>query len=108
MKLSFVIPLFNKEKNIIATLKSIISACEENNINDSYEIIVVDDGSTDSSGKVVREFIQLKNSCVRYYFQNNSGPSMARNRGVSESTGEYILFVDADDLLLPAYIAYIL
>jgi len=92
IKFSVVIPLYNKEKEIADTLNSVL--------NQSYkadEIIVVDDGSTDNSAKIVESFTK-KFKEIKLIRQNNSGETAARNRGVEEAKNEYICFIDADDL----------
>jgi len=92
IKFSVVIPLYNKEKEIANTLNSVL--------NQSYkadEIIVVDDGSTDGSAKIVESFTK-KFKEIKLIKQNNMGVSAARNRGIEESENEYICFIDADDL----------
>ena len=92
IKFSVVIPLYNKEKEIANTLNSVL--------NQSYtadEIIVVDDGSTDGSAKIVESFTK-KFKEIKLIKQNNMGVSAARNRGIEESKNEYICFIDADDL----------
>jgi len=87
--ISIIIPLYNKEKTIVRTLCSII----RQNVND-YEIIIVDDGSTDNS---IIQAKTITDSRIRIISQNNSGVSVARNRGIQEAKGEYIGFIDADD-----------
>ena len=92
IKFSVVIPLYNKEKEIANTLNSVL--------NQSYtadEIIVVDDGSTDGSAKIVESFTK-KFKEIKLIKQNNIGVSAARNRGIEEAKNEYICFIDADDL----------
>ncbi len=98
--LSVVIPLFNKRPHIQRALKSI---CSQTVLPD--EIIVVDDGSTDSGGDVVAAFSAPG---LRLITQDNQGPSSARNRGVAESRGELIAFLDADDAWNPGFLQAIL
>lgn len=86
---SIIIPLYNKEKSIVRTLKSILSQTI-----DDYEIIIVDDGSTDDS---VRQVKSVQDNRIRIITQQNSGVSVARNRGIQEAKGEFIGFIDADD-----------
>ena len=88
IKFSVVIPLYNKEKEVTNTLKSVL-----NQTYKADEIIVVDDGSTDNSKEVVKKIKEVK-----LIKQENCGVSCARNRGVEEAKNEYICFVDADDL----------
>ena len=90
MKFSVVVPLYNKEKEIVDTLNSIL--------NQTYkpdEVIVVDDGSTDKSIEVVEKNFKNK---VKIIKQKNCGVSCARNRGIKEAKNEFICFLDADDL----------
>ena len=88
IKFSVVIPLYNKEKEIKDTLKSVL-----NQTYKADEIIVVDDGSTDNSKEVVKQFKEIK-----LIEQKNCGVSCARNRGIKKARNEYICFLDADDL----------
>ena len=92
---SIVIPLYNKEKYIC---KSIDSVLEQN--YDEFEIVVVDDGSKDKSYQLVASRYE-SNRRVRLIQQKNAGPAAARNTGVNYSRMEWILFLDADDILLP-------
>lgn len=89
---SIVIPAFNAEKYIRESIDSILTQTFKN-----YEIIVVDDGSTDGT----RIIIQQSYPSVRYFLQKNGGPAKARNVGIKEARGEYIAFLDADDFWLP-------
>ncbi len=91
-KVSVIVPVYNAEEYIGATLDSII-----NQDFNSYEVIVIDDGSTDSSPEIINE--KLVKSIVDYKIirQENSGVSSARNRGIEEAIGEYLVFIDADD-----------
>ncbi|RJQ16228.1 MAG: glycosyltransferase [Nitrospiraceae bacterium] len=88
---SIIIPVYNGE----ATIENcILSLLNQSMPADTYEIIVVDDGSTDSTGDVVGKFAGSKN--LKYIHQKNSGPSAARNCGVEAASGEIVLFIDAD------------
>ncbi len=91
MLISVIIPAFNCEKSIQRTVNSIISS----GLTD-YEIIIVNDGSTDKTASVCNSFCS-QYSFIKYSEQENSGVSAARNRGIRIATGEYILFFDADD-----------
>ena len=100
-QISVVIPLYNKEAEIERTLMSVI-----NQSLMPREIIVVDDGSTDSSADIVRRIIERHpEHNIRLISQPNAGVSAARNRGIEEATGEYIALLDGDDCYLTGYIA---
>lgn len=94
IKISIVTPVYNVEKCISKTINSIIAQTYNN-----FELILVDDGSLDKSIEIAENL--LKNSEVNYKIitQKNSGVSCARNRGVEESSGEYIYFLDSDDYI---------
>ena len=91
-KVSVIVPVYNAEEYIGATLDSII-----NQDFNSYEIIVVDDGSTDQSPEIISEKLTKSTANYRIIRQDNAGVSSARNRGMQEATGEYLVFIDADD-----------
>lgn len=91
--ISIVIPLYNKEKTIRRTIESVL----QQTFGD-FEIVVVNDGSTDSSLQVVN---QITDSRIRLYSKENEGVSKARNFGIGMANGEWLLFLDADDLLYP-------
>ena len=92
--ISVVIPLYNKEKSIVATLQSVLAQTYKD-----YEVIIVDDGSTDNSLNVVRSFVHsfTDSSVIKIIRQSNAGVSAARNRGIEEAKGEYVAFLDGDD-----------
>lgn len=92
-KISVIIPVYNAEKLVEKCIKSIISQSYNN-----LEIIVVDDGSTDTTKEII-ESIAMNDKRVIYIHQKNSGVSAARNAGIERSSGELITFVDADDWL---------
>lgn len=90
---SIIIPVFNAEEFIENTIKNILLQ------NYSLiEVILVDDGSTDRSAEIILNY-QEKDSRLIYLRQDNQGPSAARNNGLRKATGDYVLFVDADDSL---------
>ncbi len=100
--ISVVIPLYNKVQSIQKTLDSVLSQTYQN-----FEILVVDDGSTDGSAEVAEEM--LKTFCpssivFRLIRKSNGGVSSARNEGILAAKGEYIAFLDADDLWHPEYL----
>ena len=95
-KVSIVIPLFNKEEYILVALNSVLKQSFQN-----WECLVIDDGSTDNSRKVVEKYINKHPGKWSLITQENEGPSSARNRGITSSQGEYIAFLDADDFWHP-------
>lgn len=102
MKLSIVIPAYNCEKTISKCLDSLITFKEED-----YEIIVINDGSTDNTQKILKSFEQ-KYKLIQSYNINNCGVSNARNLGIELSKGDYITFVDSDDYVSHDYVRTIL
>lgn len=87
MHLSVVIPAYNSEKSLYYCLESLTN---QSIPKASYEVIVVDDGSTDRTSEIARDFN------VKYLFQENQGPASARNKGVRNASGEIVLFTDSD------------
>lgn len=95
---SIIIPLYNKSKYISKCLRTI-----QNQTYKNWECIVIDDGSTDDGGNIVKK-IASKDSRIKLYRQKNSGPSAARNMGLKHASGEYVQFVDADDIYPDEYV----
>ncbi len=94
MKVSIIVATYNREKTLLRALESILQQTHSD-----IEVVVVDDGSTDSTEKLMKT---VTDSRVRYIkLDKNSGASIARNRGVQEATGDYILVWDSDDVLYP-------
>lgn len=89
--ISIIIPVYNVERFLENCLKSVLAQTYQN-----IEIILVNDGSLDNSGKICEEF-QRKYSCIKYIDKNNEGVSNARRTGFLNSSGEWIVFVDSDD-----------
>ena len=94
---SVVIPLYNKEKQVGRTLSSVLAQTFQD-----FEVVIVDDGSTDGSAEVVKTF---DNPRIRLIRQANAGVSAARNRGIDAARYDYIALLDADDLWEPEYLA---
>lgn len=96
-KVSVIVPVYNTGKYVERCLNSIIKQTEKNEI----ELIVINDGSTDNSGEIVKEYIQKQENkpIIKYYEKENEGIAKTRNLGVEKATGEYILFVDSDDYI---------
>ena len=90
--LSIIIPVYNAEKNIASLLDSISKY-----LLDNYEIICINDGSTDKSEEIIRAFAK-DNKHIKLITQQNGGPSKARNKGMEIAKGEYIAFADSDDV----------
>ena len=95
---SVIVPLYNCEKYIGKCMTSLIEQSYEH-----IEIIVINDGSTDNSDEIMQQFVG-QDSRVRYIFQTNHGVAHARNVALQMATGEYILFVDADDYVGVHYV----
>ena len=96
ISLSIIVPLYNKQNSIVATLQSVLAQTYQN-----FEIVVVDDGSTDNSAQVVEDFIhasRLSPLAFRLIRKPNGGVCSARNRGIQEAKYDYIALLDGDDL----------
>lgn len=91
---SVIIPTYNRAHFVGDAIKSVLN---QDVVDCFIEIIVVDDGSTDNTRQVVSSFGKK----VKYIFQDNKGPGAARNRGIDEASGDWIAFLDSDDLWLP-------
>ncbi|NJB35387.1 glycosyltransferase family 2 protein [Croceivirga sp. JEA036] len=95
--ISVVIPLYNKAHTIVNTLHSVLKQTFT-----SFEVIIVNDGSTDNSVQVIQEYSNDKR--IRIINQNNQGVSVARNNGVAKAKYKFIAFLDGDDEWLPQYL----
>lgn len=91
-KLSVIIPTYNRAEYLKGSIESALSQCVED-----IEVIVVDDGSTDSTHDVVETYLKY----VKYIRTENNGPAMARNVGMSAATGRYVSYLDDDDMYYP-------
>ncbi|MFV5684499.1 glycosyltransferase family 2 protein [Flavobacterium sp. GB2R13] len=93
---SVIIPLFNKEKFIELTLKSVL-----NQTFIDFEILIINDGSTDNSAQIIKGFDDPR---IRYFYKENAGVSSARNDGIEKAQSNYISFIDADDYWYPDFL----
>ena len=96
MELSIIVPVYNAEKYLRQCMDSLVALKIEN-----YEIILVNDGSTDGSQVIADDYTAHYPELVKCFTQENSGVSCARNLGMTHATGTYIAFVDSDDYILP-------
>jgi glycosyltransferase involved in cell wall biosynthesis len=95
-KISVIIPTYNREQLISRAINSVLAQTYKD-----YEIIVIDDGSTDHTKEALEPF----EGKIKYFYQDNSGISGARNRGIEEARGNYIAFLDSDDAWMPEKLA---
>lgn len=102
MLFSIVIPCYNYADVVLRAIASVVSQWQ-----DDIEIIVVNDGSTDASLQVVQHYVHEQNVPVRVLDKPNGGASSARNAGIDNSSGRYLVFLDADDELLPDVLAQV-
>lgn len=99
---SIIVPVYNKELYISRCLSSL-----HNQLFKNFEVLIVNDGATDSSAKVIADFLKLDNR-FRYFEQINQGVSSARNTGLAKANGEWLTFVDADDYIDETYLSDIM
>ena len=93
MKISIIVPIYNIEKYISKCIDSVLAQTYKD-----WELILVDDGSTDNSGKICDEYA-LKDSRIKVIHKKNEGVTATRNRGVKEAKGEFLFFIDGDDYI---------
>lgn len=97
-KISIIVPVYNSEKYLCGCIDSILSQSFRD-----FELILVDDGSRDSSQRICDDYAQ-KDSRVKVIHKENGGVSSARNAGLSAVRGGYLAFIDADDYVVPEYL----
>lgn len=96
MKLSVIVPVYNTEKYLNKCVDSLLDTSFQD-----YEILLVDDGSTDGSPAMIDALARLHPDVIRAIHQENTGPGGARNNGIRSALGQFILFIDSDDYLTP-------
>lgn len=95
---SIIVPIYNVQSFLNECINSLLKQTYSN-----IEVLLINDGSTDKSEEICREYCK-KDSRLSYFYQSNSGVSSARNKGINYSKGNYILFVDADDYVEPSFV----
>lgn len=91
---SIIVPIYNAEKYLDSCIQSVLKQTYTN-----WELILIDDGSTDKSGRIAEEY-GFADERITVFHQKNLGVSLARNQGIDEATGNYVVFLDADDELI--------
>lgn len=94
-RVSVIIPVYNREKYIEEAVKSVLAQSLKD-----FEIIIVDDGSTDSTVQICRRLSE-RDERIRLFSSGHFGVSAARNKGIKNSSGDYIFFLDSDDIIHP-------
>ena len=95
---SIILPVYNSEKYIHKCINSIL-----NQIYANWELIVIDDGSSDNSFNIIKEFADMDKRINLHHFENR-GVAASRNTGIMLAKGEYITFIDSDDYVTPDYL----
>ena len=93
-KLSVIIPVYNAEKTLKKCMESVLKQKDED-----LEIVLINDGSTDASDKIIQKYKEKNPKTISYYKKKNTGVADTRNYGIKKAKGKYILFLDADDYL---------
>jgi glycosyltransferase involved in cell wall biosynthesis len=92
---SVILPVYNQEKYIAETIESVLAQTFTD-----FEFLIVDDGSTDASAKIIQRYAE-KDKRIKAFYESNAGKSAATNKLVGKATGEWCAFLDADDIMLP-------
>lgn len=95
---SVIIPTYNREKSIVEAVESVLSQTFKD-----FELLVIDDGSTDGTAQLLKP-ISERDARLRYIYQENAERSAARNNGIDQSKGQYLCFLDSDDIYLPEHL----
>lgn len=95
-ELSFIVPVYNVEDYLEECLDSLLKVQ-----NIDYEIVIVNDGSKDNSLNITKKYKDEHDEVIRIISQENQGLSVARNAGIDNAYGEYLVFIDSDDYIIP-------
>ena len=95
--ISIIVPVYNVESFLVRCLQSIL-----NQTFSDFEVLLIDDGSTDNSASICKEFV-ADDQRFTYFHKTNGGLSSARNHGIERATGKYIAFLDSDDFIVPEF-----
>lgn len=95
--ISTIIPIYNAEKYLVETIESVIN--QSIGFEENIELILVNDGSTDNSEEICKEYVNKYKENIKYIYKENGGVAETKNYGLKEATGEYINFLDSDDIL---------
>ena len=99
MKISVIVPVYNAANYIAKCIQSV-----QNQTFSSWELILIDDGSQDNSLDIIRRFA-IEDDRIKVIHQENSGAGMARNNGIENAIGDYIVFLDSDDYISEKYLS---
>ena len=90
--ISIIIPAYNAADYLAQTIESVL-----NQTYSDFELILIDDGSTDRTREIIKDY-QCKDARIKYFYKENGGVSSARNLGLQKATGDFVSFLDSDDL----------
>ena len=99
--ISVIIPVYNTEKYLRRCIDSVLASYYRD-----FEILLINDGSTDKSADICREY-SLKDNRIKVFHQKNQGVSAARNQGINKAIGEWLIFVDSDDYITKDFLSVI-
>lgn len=101
--ISIIIPVYNVEKYVIECLESIVASAEYASVTEEIEVILIDDGSSDSSYQLMEDYIKNQAVSFQLFKQINSGVAEARNQGLQRASHDYLTFIDPDDYIRQDY-----
>ncbi len=93
-KVSIIVPVYNTSKHLRKCIDSLVNQTQKD-----IEIIIINDGSTDNSEAIIKEYINKHSSIIKYYSKENEGVAKTRNFGIEKATSDYVLFIDSDDYI---------